>query len=533
MSKRTVYRDLRALETELQFPLWSEGGRWGVQPGAFLPPLRLTLPEAMAVFLSARLVTRYADKYEPHLASAFQKLEEGLPDALREHVERTLDDLARATRRPGLQPPRRGPHAGLGGAAGRPLPVRAGALRRDRARAPLGRGAPVPARAVAGDPRPVPDRARRDARRPPDVQGRADPRPRRSPPRTFEPPEAGALAATLRRAWDIIADQPETEVVLRFDPVGQRTGPRGDVAPEPGGQRGGRTARSSGGPGSRARSRSGCGSCRGATRSRSSPRRPSARTSPATLTRAAARYSVTAIGRPGRLPCRDSRARTHLGTSCRLGSPTRGPLSSAHLDGDPASSSRRVAPRSTSPRRSLRRLCLMVAAAVARGDDPRRQCRSRRRAATSASMANRSLGSMNRDREQPGLVAYRTWGSLTVDRRGARRRAWRLGNALSHDAAGGDIGARADTPRGIQWYGYGEIIGVSAYPLGQRGRRAHLLDVEGERPARGDHVQHALQLHRRRLSPTATSNGTTWASVVFTDSKDHTGAGREAGRHRP
>ena len=29
------------------------------------------------MFLSARLVTRYADKYEPHLASAFQKLEEG------------------------------------------------------------------------------------------------------------------------------------------------------------------------------------------------------------------------------------------------------------------------------------------------------------------------------------------------------------------------------------------------------------------------------------------------------------------------
>ena len=46
------------------------------------------------MFLSARLVTRYADKYEPHLASAFQKLEEGLPDALREHVERTLNDLA-------------------------------------------------------------------------------------------------------------------------------------------------------------------------------------------------------------------------------------------------------------------------------------------------------------------------------------------------------------------------------------------------------------------------------------------------------
>jgi|SRR5690349_7860877 len=63
MSKRSIYRDLDALQSEMQVPLWSEKGRWGVEAGAFLPPLRLTLPEAMAVFLSARLVTRYADKY--------------------------------------------------------------------------------------------------------------------------------------------------------------------------------------------------------------------------------------------------------------------------------------------------------------------------------------------------------------------------------------------------------------------------------------------------------------------------------------
>jgi proteasome accessory factor B len=36
-------------------------------------------------------------------------------------------------------------------------------------------------------------------------------------PRTFEAPEADVVAQ-LRRAWDIIADQPATEVVLRFRP---------------------------------------------------------------------------------------------------------------------------------------------------------------------------------------------------------------------------------------------------------------------------------------------------------------------------
>jgi proteasome accessory factor B len=94
-SVRTVYRDLRSIEGELGMPLWSEGGRWGVEADAFLPPLKLTRSEAMAVVLSARLMVRYADKYDPDLASAFEKLAAVLPPALREHVDRTLDDLSR------------------------------------------------------------------------------------------------------------------------------------------------------------------------------------------------------------------------------------------------------------------------------------------------------------------------------------------------------------------------------------------------------------------------------------------------------
>jgi proteasome accessory factor B len=222
MSKRTVYRDLRALESELRLPVWSEGGRWGVQPGAFLPPLRLTLPEAMAIFLSARLVTRYADKYEPHLASAFQKLEEGLPDALREHVERTLDDLSRRR---------------VDEAFNRHVEdlTRAWADRR------VVRFRYAPARYDGTEREPRWAEVRpyllepslathalylighdetRDALRTFKVERILD---LSLTLRTFDAPDAGVLAATLRRAWDIIADQPETQVVLRFDPsVGAR-----------------------------------------------------------------------------------------------------------------------------------------------------------------------------------------------------------------------------------------------------------------------------------------------------------------------
>jgi proteasome accessory factor B len=38
-------------------------------------------------------------------------------------------------------------------------------------------------------------------------------------PDTFEPPEPGVVQEGLGRAWGVIADQEEVEVVLRFDPA--------------------------------------------------------------------------------------------------------------------------------------------------------------------------------------------------------------------------------------------------------------------------------------------------------------------------
>src|ERR671935_23369 len=93
MSVRTVYRDLRAIDEEIGVGVWSDEGLWGVVGDDFLPPLKLTLSEAMAVVLSARLMVRYADKYDPDLAAAFEKLAAGLPETLKEHVSRTLDIL--------------------------------------------------------------------------------------------------------------------------------------------------------------------------------------------------------------------------------------------------------------------------------------------------------------------------------------------------------------------------------------------------------------------------------------------------------
>jgi predicted DNA-binding transcriptional regulator YafY len=217
VATRTVYRDLRALETEVGVAVWSEDGLWGVVGEEFLPPLKLTLDEAMAVVLSARLMVRYADKYDPDLAAAFEKLEGVLPQPLAEHVERTLDVLAQHPRDAGFservhrltrawaerrvvtleyEPARYAPESAARSAVVRPYLIEPSLQ--------------THALYLIGWDE------NRDALRTFKIERIRDVA---LTPRTFEMPEGDGLESALRRAWDIIADQPPTEVVLRFSPA--------------------------------------------------------------------------------------------------------------------------------------------------------------------------------------------------------------------------------------------------------------------------------------------------------------------------
>ena len=216
MSRRTVYRDLQALQEEMEVPLWSDEGRWGVSEKGFLPPLKLTLAEAMAVFLSARLMARFADEYDPDLAGAFQKVAVGLPPVLADHVARTLEVMAR-----------------------RPLDERMRGHVRLLTQAWADRRiVKITYDPAAYDPGRPPREARvhpyliepsstthalyligfdeaRGAVRTFKIERILSVEPTT---RTFEAPEVGVVEQA-GRAWDIIADQAEVEVVLRFGPA--------------------------------------------------------------------------------------------------------------------------------------------------------------------------------------------------------------------------------------------------------------------------------------------------------------------------
>ncbi|HSM38391.1 MAG TPA: transcriptional regulator [Candidatus Limnocylindrales bacterium] len=97
MTTRTVYRDIRALEEELAVPVFSAGrGRFGIEKKYFLPPLRLSLPEAVVLFLSSRLIARWSDEYDQAVISAFTKLADLLPQPIARHVAATMLSVGRA-----------------------------------------------------------------------------------------------------------------------------------------------------------------------------------------------------------------------------------------------------------------------------------------------------------------------------------------------------------------------------------------------------------------------------------------------------
>jgi hypothetical protein len=139
---------------------------------------------------------------------------------------------------------------------------------------------------------------------------------------------------------------------------------------------------------------------------------------------------------------------------------------------------------------------------------------------TQAAMTQGTLARINRDREARGLTKLRPWAPL--NQLAAERAASMASrDQLSHDAAGGDVGAEYDQ-RGIQWYGYGEIIGESNATYGTAAAAFIYKLWKGSPP-------HSAILFSRHYNYIGIgfayrpSNGTTWASIVFADSKDHTG----------
>lgn len=97
VTPRTIQRDLKALE-DAEVPIWQdddgEKPRYGILSGYFLPPLRLTLTDASAMYLAARLLTRHTDENNPHVASAVSQLASILPETMGNALQLAVQQMA-------------------------------------------------------------------------------------------------------------------------------------------------------------------------------------------------------------------------------------------------------------------------------------------------------------------------------------------------------------------------------------------------------------------------------------------------------
>src|SRR5712692_4067542 len=98
ISQRQAQRDINALESELGMPFVQQGKRYSVIEGYWLPPVNFTLQEAMGLLLSARLMARYADRSNPFVAAAYEKIATVLPKAVRGAVADAADELTAGRR---------------------------------------------------------------------------------------------------------------------------------------------------------------------------------------------------------------------------------------------------------------------------------------------------------------------------------------------------------------------------------------------------------------------------------------------------
>ena len=222
VSKRTVYRDLDAMDFDAGLTIWNEGGRFGLDADAFLPPLALTLPEAMAFFLAARLLTKATDELDTEIIGAFVKLAQVLPPVLAEQLHETADAFADTPRDESFTRVLRAITEALAGRRIVEIEYEASVydpskgVRRLRLHPyAIEPSAHTRALYVIGYDE------ERDARRTFKVERI---RTAALTPDSF-PAQGASVAAEMRSAWDVVGDDTPVDIVVRFEPsVAQRVG---------------------------------------------------------------------------------------------------------------------------------------------------------------------------------------------------------------------------------------------------------------------------------------------------------------------
>jgi len=214
VSRRTVYRDLDAMDLDAGLPIWNDKGKFGLGADAFLPPLALTLHEAMSFFLAARLLTKATDELDTEIIGAFVKLAQVLPAVLAEQLHQTADAFADTPVDEAFTRVLRALTVALAERRIVEMDYEAGVydpskpVRRVRLHPyAIEPSAQTRALYVIGFDEERQDRRTFKVERVQSVSLTAD---------TY-PPQDESVAREMRAAWDVIGDDTPVEIVVRFD----------------------------------------------------------------------------------------------------------------------------------------------------------------------------------------------------------------------------------------------------------------------------------------------------------------------------
>jgi predicted DNA-binding transcriptional regulator YafY len=216
VSVRTVYRDLKSMEMDAELPLWQDDGKWGLETGAFLPPLALTLHEATALFLASRVLAKASDEHDTELIGAFVKLAEVLPPVLAEHIRATVDAYSTTPSNERFTRVFRVLTEAWANRRVVEIEYGAGVYDPDKpSRRTRVRPEALEPSAITHGLYLVGYDEGRKARRTFKVERITD---ASLTPQTFELGPSDSIAREMLRAWDVISDEPSARIVVRFTP---------------------------------------------------------------------------------------------------------------------------------------------------------------------------------------------------------------------------------------------------------------------------------------------------------------------------
>jgi len=90
VDRRTVYRDLSLLG-EIGVPIFQKDGRFFIEREHYLANVRLSLNEAAALLMAARVFSQHSDQQHPSIVSVLRKLSMALPDPSASYVNHIIE----------------------------------------------------------------------------------------------------------------------------------------------------------------------------------------------------------------------------------------------------------------------------------------------------------------------------------------------------------------------------------------------------------------------------------------------------------